>query len=78
VRVKVTGCNVDLYFTTDSGATPPTHGATGTTDAMGYPLLDGTWEEFYITNHTHLAWDADDAGVLTLLRCGMERVRHES
>ena len=71
LRVKAITANVCLFFTTDDGVTPPTYGTSG------YPLLAGTWEEFWISNDTHIAWDADASGSLVLLRCGMERVRHD-
>lgn len=72
VRVKAITANVELYFTTNSGATPPTYGAAGTS-GVGYPIQAGTWEEFYITSDTYVSWDADAAGLLVLWRAGRER-----
>lgn len=74
VRVKVVGCDVDLLFGSSTVAIP-TQGAVGVS-GVGYPLLDGTWEEFYLTSDTHVAWDATAAGVLVIWRAGRERVGH--
>lgn len=71
VRVKAVTANVDILFGSDT-VPIPTHGAAGTDD-VGYPILAGTWEEFYITSDTHVSWDADAAGLLVLWRAGRER-----
>jgi hypothetical protein len=76
LRVKAITANVELLFTTDAELTPPVLGAVGV-GTVGYPILAGTWEEFFISNDTHVSWDASAAGELVIMRCGMERVRHD-
>jgi hypothetical protein len=76
IRVKAITANVELFFNKDVATTPPVLGAVGV-GAIGYPILAGTWEEFFINDDTHVAWDASATGELVILRCGTERVRHD-
>jgi hypothetical protein len=71
LRVKALDANIDFLFGGESVAVP-TYGATGST-GVGYTLEAGTWEEFYITDDTHISWDADANGTLVLWRAGRER-----
>lgn len=72
IRVKAVGADVDVLF---GGASVPAvvQGGVGTDD-VGYPILGGSWEEFYLTSDTHISWDASANGLLVLWRAGRERV----
>lgn len=72
IRVKAVTANVDILFGNASVAIP-VHGATGST-GVGYPILAGTWEEFYITNDTYISYDADANGVLAIWRLGRDNL----
>ncbi len=72
IRAKAVGADIDLLF---GKSTVPVivQGAVGTDD-VGYPILTGSWEEFYLTDDTHVSWDASANGTLVLWRAGRERV----
>lgn len=71
IRVKAVGAEVQFYF--GGGLDTVTQDATGSGDTVGWSLLAGECEDFYITSETHIVWDASGAGFLVLMRAGRER-----
>ena len=71
VRVKAVTANVQLYFSTSGSDSVLLNAASG--DTCGWPLLAGQTEDYFLTNETHLVWDADGAGSLYVVRAGQER-----
>jgi hypothetical protein len=71
VRVKAVGAEVQFYF--GGGSDSVVQDATGAGDTVGYTLLAGESEDFYIGSQTHIVWDASGAGFIVLLRAGKER-----
>lgn len=75
VRVFAKGTNVDIAFGVD-GDTGPVLNST-TQAEIGYTVMAGTYHDFWLRGtETHILWDAEGAGYLTLHRVGQERVRY--
>lgn len=72
IRVQARGSDVQLYFTTSASDTVVLDAASGAT--CGWTLPAGKSEDYYLTNETHVAWDASGGGFLELVRAGTERV----
>lgn len=71
IRVKAVTANVQLYFSTSGSDAVALDAASG--DTCGWPLLAGQSEDYYITNESNVAWDADATGQLYICRAGINR-----
>lgn len=73
IRVKVRGTRAQFFFhNADEGecvldSVVP--------EEIGWELLDGQGEDYYITNQTYIVWDAAGNGTIDIMRSGMNRVR---
>lgn len=73
VRVAVRGGYAQVVFG-DSDDTVPVLDST-TQAEIGYHIADGTYHDFWLTNETHILWDASADGYIDIYRAGQERVK---
>lgn len=67
VRIKAVDCNAQVFLSSDD-ADAVTMDEAANEAEMGWDLLDGQTEDFYMTSETRIVWATDADGYLVVMK----------